>query len=364
MSKKAWLFFLFFIILFVNRLTAQPGGKATYRFLDLTNAARIAALGGSNVSISDDDLNFAYHNPALLDTKMHNHIVLNYVRYFADIQFGYASYARHVEGTGNFAVGIHHINYGDFIAADQYGNKTGSFKAAEYAINLMYSRQIIDSLLQIGVNLKPVISNLERYTSWGLLADLGVHYYNHDYLLGVSLVLRNAGSQIEPYYEGHYEPVPLDLQFGITKRLAHAPFRFSMTLHHLQEWDLTYKKEDEEETNVFFTGQDNEGEKGFERFSNRFMRHLIFGLEFLPSENFFVNLGYNHQRRKELLIESKPGMTGFSWGFGLKISKFRLSYGRASYHVAGGSNHFSLSVNPSEFYMKKKNKSTKSGRLL
>ena len=46
-------------------------------------------------------------------------------------------------------------------------------------------------------------------------------------------------------------------------------------------------------------------------------------------------------------------MVGFSWGFGIKISKFHFSYGRATYHLAGGSNHFSLSTNLSDFYHKK-----------
>jgi hypothetical protein len=43
-------------------------------------------------------------------------------------------------------------------------------------------------------------------------------------------------------------------------------------------------------------------------------------------------------------------MVGFSYGFGIKISKFHLSYGRATYHLAGASNHFSISTNFSSFY--------------
>jgi hypothetical protein len=75
-------------------------------------------------------------------------------------------------------------------------------------------------------------------------------------------------------------------------------------------------------------------------------------MEFLPGENFYVNLGYNYQRRQELKVPVRTGMVGFSWGFGMKINKYRFSYGRASYHLAGASNHFSLVVNLSEFYTK------------
>jgi len=50
-------------------------------------------------------------------------------------------------------------------------------------------------------------------------------------------------------------------------------------------------------------------------------------------------------RRQELKIDTKPGMVGFSWGIGVKISKFKISYGHPSYHLAGGGNYFSFSMN-------------------
>ncbi|MGC9344429.1 MAG: hypothetical protein ACP5E3_17120 [Bacteroidales bacterium] len=92
------------------------------------------------------------------------------------------------------------------------------------------------------------------------------------------------------------------------------------------------------------------GSQKLEDFADNLMRHIILGIEFMPFENFYASMGYNYLRRQELKINNKPGMVGFSWGFGFKISKFHFSYGRASYHLAGGSNHFSLSTNLSEFY--------------
>ena len=57
------------------------------------------------------------------------------------------------------------------------------------------------------------------------------------------------------------------------------------------------------------------------------MRHLIFGIEFIPLDNFYLRAGYNYQRRQELKISNRTAMVGFSWGFGIRISKFHLSYG-------------------------------------
>ena len=73
------------ILLFPLLLQGQVGGTRTYAFLDLTNSARIASLGGKMVPIYDDDLNLPFFNPALLNSQMDNHLVLNYVNYFSDI---------------------------------------------------------------------------------------------------------------------------------------------------------------------------------------------------------------------------------------------------------------------------------------
>ena len=78
-----------------GNLAAQAGGNNTWEFLNLTNSARIASLGGKNISLRDGDLNMVFHNPALLDSTMDNHLAINYVNYFTDINIGYAAWAYH-----------------------------------------------------------------------------------------------------------------------------------------------------------------------------------------------------------------------------------------------------------------------------
>ncbi len=345
------LFFIFFLAIGLTVPTiAQIGGHYTYAFLNLTNSARVASLGGKSVSIWGDDLNLPFHNPSLLNAQMDKHIVLNYVGYFAGIKYGYASFARDFGKKGTFAAGMHYSNYGTFTGADELGVLTGDFRAAEYALNLIYSRKI-DSMLSVGVNLKPIYSNLEAYSSFGLAADLGITYFNPERLFTAAVVMKNLGSQIIKYYEGaERENMPFEIQAGVSQKLLHAPFRFSLTLQHLQRFDLTYKSTIDNR-NLF---DPSNGEKitknKYEVFGDKLMRHAIFGMEFIPGENFYVSVGYNYQRRQELKVPISTGMVGFSWGFGLKINKYRFSYGRSTYHLAGASNHFSLSVNLSEFY--------------
>ncbi|MCB8994023.1 MAG: type IX secretion system protein PorQ [Bacteroidales bacterium] len=349
--RRVNLVFLLFICL-TTAVSGQIGGHYTYGFLNLTNSARVASLGGKSVALSGDDLNLPFHNPSLLNASMDQHMVLNYVGYFAGIKYGYASYAKDFARKGTVALGMHYSNYGTFTGANEIGERTGDFKAAEYALNIIYSRKI-DSLISVGLNVKPVYSNLETYNSFGMAADLGVTYFNPEKLFTAALVLKNMGTQLVKYYHGaDRENLPFEIQAGISQKLMHAPFRFSLTLQQLQKFDLSYVSTIDNSTIFDPQSGNNIGKNKAEIFADKLMRHAILGMEFMPGENFYVSLGYNYQRRQELKIPIQTGMVGFSWGFGLKIKKYRFSYGRATYHLAGASNHFSLSVDLSEFYKK------------
>jgi hypothetical protein len=242
---------------------------------------------------------------------------------------------------------MHYVNYGTFDRTDELGVAQGTFRASEYALNLFYSRPFLDSALSAGVNLKPIFSSLEQYTSFGVAVDLGVTYYLSSSLTSFGLVFKNMGTQITSYTSTR-ESLPFEIQAGITQGLAHAPFRFVVTFQHLEHWDLSYSLEDDD---VEFAG-DDAGSSGFDSFGDNFMRHVILGTEFLIGKNVYIDLGYDYKRRKEMKVSSHPGMVGFSMGIGIRVSKFHFTFGRASYHLAGGTSHFSLTTNLSEFYRK------------
>jgi hypothetical protein len=327
---------------------SQVGGTGTYDFLDLTNSARVAALGGKNITLNDSDLNMPFHNPALLTPQMDQNIVLNYVSYFANINYGYASYAFDKNKIGTFAIGIHYINYGDFDAADPAGVITGKFYAAEYALNLIFSRPI-NSHFRWGVNLKPIYSSLESYNSLGLAMDVGITYTTGDKLTTVAFVGRNIGMQLSSYTGKYTEPLPFELLLGITRKLEYAPFRFSITAHNLQQYQLRYDLPITDSSS--FDNTANQSTK-FGNFTDNFFRHIIAGLEFIPTKSFIISFGYNYQRRKELALQDSPGSVGLSFGLGLRLRKFAFNYGYAKYHAAGGSNHFSFILNLAQLYHK------------
>jgi len=331
-------------------LFGQPGGKA-FQFLEVTNSARVAALGGNAIAIYDDDLDLPYLNPSLLNNGMHHHLALNYVNYFSGINYGYASSATKL-GSGMLAGGIHYLNYGKFQGADENGVLTGTFRAADYSVNVMYSHPL-DSLFTWGVTLKSIYSDLETYNSTAIAVDAGITYYDPEAKFTAALVVRNAGWQVNTYYQnGAHEPLPFNIALSFSQGLKYAPLTFFVVADHLEKWDLTYTtEEDLNEAIDPFTGESTT-KNGFDVFIDKFMRHIAVGAEINLGQNFVLRAGYNYRRRQEMKVDSKPGMVGFSWGAGVKISRYHISYSRSAYHLAGGVNYFSFSVNLDEFSKK------------
>jgi hypothetical protein len=319
-------------------ISAQTGGDHVYEFLNLTHSALITSIGGSNVSITGGSLDLAYSNPSLLDHRSDNSLALNYSNYFAGINYGLAMYSATLKNAGNIAGGITYLNYGSFTEADESGNIKGSFNASEFAFSAVFSREL-DSMFTAGINLKPVLSHLEKYTSFGVAFDLGASWHNRNNLLSAGIVLKNIGYQITTYAGEARGKLPFEIMAGISARLAHAPLRFSLTLRHLEKFDLTHE----------YNSTDESESSGSDMFFENLMRHVIAGMEVKPHRNFYFSLGYNHQRRSELMEDSGAAGTGFTWGFGINTSKICLGFGRASYHLSGASNNITLIIRPKTF---------------
>lgn len=327
---------------------AQIGGSKTYQFLTLPNSARIAAMGGNFLAIKDDDISLAIANPSLITDKMDHKLAINYVNYFSDINYGFAAYAHNFKKLGTFVGSLQYINYGTFTYADPTGLTSGTFKAGEYALNIGWAK-MLDSNFTLGSNLKFINSNFETYNSFGVAIDLAATYHNAKKSFTTSLMFKNIGRQLSYYTDGNRENLPFEIQLGLSKKLGHAPFRFSLLLNHLEKWDITY----EDPLNPTEKTDPLTGEKvvksDISLFGDKLMRHVVAGVEFVPSESFNIRLGYNYQRRQEMKVESALSTVGFSFGFGFKVSKFYLSYAHVIQHLSASSNFFTIATNISEF---------------
>jgi hypothetical protein len=322
------------------RSVCQIGGEGTYRFLDLTNSAKIAALGGTQIAFTDNNLELAFCNPSLLSDSARNQLSINYANYIAGIGVGYAAFAPNLTGKGTFAAGIHYVNYGTFEGAGETGESTGSFRAAEYALNLYYSMNITPQI-RVGVNVKPIFSSFERYQSFGLAVDLGMTWVTKERGSVIAVVARNLGSQLKSYYEnGNREKLPLDIQLGFSRKLSNAPVKFLATFSQLNLWNITFRE---------VAADQNQPVESTGKFTSDLMSHLILGGEFYPTNHLTLRLGYNYRRQKELSLEARPGLVGFSAGLGVKLPRFTLDYGVANFHLAATVHYFSLSTNLTRF---------------
>lgn len=338
---------LFLLFLLVGKAFAQVGGEGTYAFLNLVTTPRLAALGGKVASFDDPELGLALYNPSLLTSNMHNQFALSYVGYYAGIRYGSVMYSRNVDKVGTFAVGVMQVNYGSFIEANETGTITGSFTASDMAINLLYSRTF-DSIFTIGVNVKPIYSHLYTYKSTGIAADFGFNYSHPNRLFSAGIVFRNVGTMLKPYTPDTWQNLPFEIVAGFSKKLAHAPFRIVATFHQLQNFNIYYNRPKTDNT---ITGlSDNTKDSKLKTISNEALSHLILGVEFVPFKSFCFRAGYNYQRRNELKVEENLSSVGFSWGFGIRISKFQLSYGQSKYHLAGSTKYFSITTDLDDLF--------------
>lgn len=327
---------------------AQIGGNRTFAFLNLPGSPRVAALGGNFTSIDDNDLVFGLNNPSLITKEMHNALSLNFVNYFADVNYGVASYSRTYDKVGSFAASMQYVNYGTFIYTDETGllpDNQSEFSAGEYAFVIGWGRRL-DSLFSIGANLKTIYSSFETYNSLALGVDVSGTYHARSGFTA-SLIGRNIGRQLTTFTGSDVEPLPFEIQAALSKKLNHLPFRYSLLLTNLQKWDLTYNDPNDDVYDPF-TGEKQE-KSSIGEFADKAFRHLVIGGEFMPTKNFSIQFGYNYQRRHELKVESRKGTVGLSWGFGFKISKFRFNYARSAYHLTGSPNFLSIAVNLSDF---------------
>lgn len=318
------------------------GGINVYKFLSLPNSACVAALGGGNVSLKNGDLNMAFQNPSLLDNGMNNSLAINYTSYLADVNYGSLAYAKNINSYNAWAVGVTYLNYGSLDGYTEEDVPTGEFSAGDFCLVALYSRQLSDRI-RAGLSLKPIYSYIDSYASFGMAVDVGACFDDtlHGFSMGLSV--KNVGVQLTGYYDddasAHRERLPWELQFGLSKRLAHAPFRISLTFTDLNRWDLDYYR----------SPKSLNGEEGDISWGDMFFRHLLIGLEFLPSKSFTLMASYNHRRAEEFDLTDSGSMYGFSFGGALEVYKFKLGLAYALYAAADNSLTLSLATSLDSF---------------
>ncbi len=353
LNKKKRMFrylFIFFIATFLSvQIDAQVrGGASAFEYLRLSQSPHVTALGGLAVVHSASDVMMATSNPALLRPEFHTALGINYNVFYADTKGLNLYYAHHSEQLNTtFGVGVQYINYGDIILANDLGQILGNGRAADYAITVSASKSYLKHW-RYGAHLKFAGSKLVDKNAAAILADVGVVYADTSSQWYVGMAAKNVGYQINKYYNDiANQPLPLDLQIGIMKRFAKAPFSISVLAHHLNQWNIYYDNPADRQSNLFII--DSAQAKEPSNFGGKLLRHFVFALDVNLGKRLEISAGYNFMRRAELGLDELKGISGFSYGAGLYLNKITVHYARSHYHLAGAYNQIGFNFQLNQF---------------
>jgi hypothetical protein len=279
------------------------------------------------------------HNPALLDSTMHKTASFTYLSYLAGISHSSLAAAWHVGTVGTLGASFTNLGYGSFDSYDEEGEALGTFGANELTFALHYSREL-PYRISVGASLGGVVSQLERYSSYGMTLNIGARYHSADGLFNATLALKNMGTQITPYRENNYEKLPFEIQLCVAHRFERAPFGIAITLNDLQS--LSVYNNTQKENSVTKMNGEEARENVFFRVGKELMSHLSLGAEIVPSKYFYAMVGYSYRRNNELALPNAGVGTGFSFGLGITLKYVELCYARAVYHAGAATNHFGI----------------------
>ena len=300
-----------FVVIFVLRaiiLMAQESQEA-YSFLRLPVSAHVAALGGDNITINDDDPTLIFHNPALIAGVTDKSLNLNYMTYMEGCKTASASFVKSYKERATWGVSAQYMDYGKMKQTTVENIDQGEFSAKDIALAGTFT-YLLGNKVSGGITARFISSTIGSYSSAAVAIDLGINYLNEETGLSLSAVAKNLGGQVKAYHD-EFERIPLDLQIGITKRLIGSPLRLSATLTRLNNWD------------------------------QGLIKHLAIGGDLLLGTQFYVSAGYNFRRSSEMKINDSEGNSnhgaGVSLGGGIQLQRFKLNVGYAKYHVSASS---------------------------
>jgi len=332
---------LFFTLLLL-KANSQIGGQSSFAVLDLGFNARSNALGTDFITVKDGDVNLGVSNPSLYNSKMNHVGGLSQALLAGGINYGMLTYARNWDTTITLAGHLRYVDYGKMNRTDEGGANLGTFTPSEYIIGAGLGKKL-NPELSIGANFNLIYSQLESYNAFGVSIDLAGSYTLDKSNLLVTALVKNAGVQLNSYVNKSRSPLPVDFQVGISKKLKHAPFRFSLVAHHLNKWNITYTDPNLKPTVDALTG-DTIPVK-YTRFIERLGHHFIIQTEILLSKSVHVRLAYDIHKRQDMKLLQRPGLAGFSLGTGLYFKRFSIDYGLSVFSKAGFNNMLTLTTN-------------------
>lgn len=334
--------FTLILLAFSFGLSAQTGGIKGFSFLNATYSARVAALGGSFITARDQDINVGIQNPALLNKQMTRRASLSQTLFPGGVNNGMLAWGQQLGQKWVGAASFRYMSYGKMTRTDYTGADLGTFNAGDFQLGASAGKAI-NERMNIGASLNFLLSQLDSYTAFATTIDVGGTYINEDKRFVLSGVVRNLGYQWKTYTGKDRELMPLEIQLGVSEKLKHAPFRFSLLAQHLQTWNLGYTDPNAKPTTDPLTGEIVPPKK--DKLIGKVARHALIQTEILLGKALHIRVAYDYNRSRNFALSQKNGIAGFSFGAGVYFKRFSIDYGIIGWSVAGTQHTFTLSLN-------------------
>ena len=169
-------------------LTVQAQtGRSAYDFLTVPTSSHVFGLGGTNITIIDDDVTLAEQNPALLGPEVEKQLAVGYMRYLGTANFAGVRYGQGAGEHSAWSAAVRYLNYGEMQGYEADGSSIGSFTPSDFVFEGTYSHDFT-MRLRGGINLKMIYSSYEQYSAFAMAADVGLNYYDDEHDMSLSFV--------------------------------------------------------------------------------------------------------------------------------------------------------------------------------
>jgi hypothetical protein len=200
-------------------------GATGYTFVKLGVGVRPVAMANAFTALSDDG-NAVFWNPSGLGIVSSYYVagmLMNHLTYF-----NYYNLTSAIPVSKNSAVGIglSYLGASD-IEYSERGEEIGGFTNSDMLLNVGYGRSIGKrGIFSFGGAVKLVRGQLYRYSSYGVLADLGLLFNPVKYLY-FGTVLKNLGTPRR--YIEKWEYPPVNFRQGVALKLPIKQNQFTLS---------------------------------------------------------------------------------------------------------------------------------------
>ncbi|MBN1823882.1 MAG: PorV/PorQ family protein [Endomicrobiales bacterium] len=272
-------------------------GKTACQFLKISPSARASGMGGVSAGLADDVFAL-YSNPAGLVGLEKGEVAATYLRYFADVNYGFIGYAAPLKENSVMGVGYTYLVVPDIEKRDVNEANLGTFNASDTALNVSYAkRNVASSVLEglsIGGSIKAISSQIDTTIAYAFAADLGAMYSPAENL-NTALVIQNISPGIK--FVEVTDPLPLNVKLGV----AYSGVKNTNLGIEIDEYVL----------------------------DNKF--YAAFGGEYWPVKQMALRAGYKFGYHTESLGQ----IAGLGVGMGFRIWSIGIDYAFAPYGELG-----------------------------